>query len=112
MPLLSSPTAFSDKYIYKYTSRRGNETKVLQVDNIITCAGQESLRELQDPLSKAGMSVFRIGGSELASELDAKRAIDQGTRLAAAFENAKAGDVYSAPISWETKLLQKFGLMK
>ena len=92
--------------------RRGSEIKVLQVDNIITCAGQESLRELQEPLAKAGIPVFRIGGSELASELDAKRAIDQGTRLAAAFENAKAGDVFSAPVSFESKIMKQFGLIK
>eukprot|EP00624_Nannochloropsis_granulata_P002755 evm.model.NODE_23858_length_7228_cov_28.074156.2 len=88
------------------------ETKLLAVDTIVTCAGQESLRELQEPLTKAGVPVFRIGGSEMAAELDAKRAIDQGTRLAACLENAKPGEVYSAPISWEAKIMKKLGMMQ
>lgn len=104
-----------NQYTKQYTDhpryRRGDETKVLPVDTVVTCAGQEPLRELQDPLTKAGVPVFRIGGSELAAELDAKRAIDQGTRLAARIETAKPGEVYSAPVSWETKLAQKLNLM-
>jgi 2,4-dienoyl-CoA reductase (NADPH2) len=56
---------------------------VLEVDNIVLCAGQESLRELEAPLRAAGASVHLIGGAALAGELDAKRAIDEGTRLAA-----------------------------
>lgn len=58
----------------------GEETKVLNVDNVILCAGQESRRDLVENLSKP---YHLIGGADLASELDAKRAIDQGTRLAA-----------------------------
>jgi 2,4-dienoyl-CoA reductase (NADPH2) len=57
--------------------------KVLEVDTVITCAGQEPLRDLEDELKNAGMPVHLIGGAELAVELDAKRAIDQGARLAA-----------------------------
>ena len=57
--------------------------KTLPVDTIVVCAGQESQRELQAPLEAAGIPVSLIGGADLASELDAKRAIDQGTRLAA-----------------------------
>jgi 2,4-dienoyl-CoA reductase (NADPH2) len=49
----------------------------------VLCAGQEPLRELQAPLVAAGVSVHLIGGAAEATELDAKRAIDQGTRLAA-----------------------------
>ncbi|MEM7104393.1 MAG: NADPH-dependent 2,4-dienoyl-CoA reductase [Bacteroidota bacterium] len=60
-----------------------NETKVLDVDNIIICAGQEPLRELFQPLKEAGINVHLIGGADEAKELDAKRAIDQGSRLAA-----------------------------
>ncbi|MDH5265178.1 MAG: FAD-dependent oxidoreductase, partial [Betaproteobacteria bacterium] len=56
---------------------------VLEVDTIVLCAGQESLRELEAPLRQAGASVHLIGGAALAGELDAKRAIDEGTRLAA-----------------------------
>jgi 2,4-dienoyl-CoA reductase (NADPH2) len=59
------------------------EAKTLPVDTIVICAGQESQRELQAPLEAAGIPVSLIGGADIASELDAKRAIDQGTRLAA-----------------------------
>jgi 2,4-dienoyl-CoA reductase (NADPH2) len=57
--------------------------QVLDVDNVIVCAGQESLRDLYDPLSAAGKSVHLIGGAKEATELDAKNAIDQAVRLAA-----------------------------
>jgi len=55
----------------------------IDVDNIVMCAGQTSLRELQEPLESAGMPTHVIGGADVAAELDAKRAIDQGSRLAA-----------------------------
>jgi len=61
----------------------GEEPKVLEVDNVIICAGQESLRSLYDELEKTGVSVHLIGGADVAAELDAKRAIAQGTKLAA-----------------------------
>jgi 2,4-dienoyl-CoA reductase (NADPH2) len=57
--------------------------KVLAVDTVIICAGQEPLRDLKDELENQGMSTHLIGGADLAVELDAKRAIDQGARLAA-----------------------------
>jgi 2,4-dienoyl-CoA reductase (NADPH2) len=57
---------------------------LIEVDTIVLCAGQEPLRELQAPLEASGVKVHLIGGADEASELDAKRAIDQGTRLAAA----------------------------
>ena len=60
------------------------ETQLLPVDNVIICAGQDPLRELQAPLQAAGKPVHLIGGADVAAELDAKRAIDQGSRLAAA----------------------------
>jgi 2,4-dienoyl-CoA reductase (NADPH2) len=56
---------------------------VIACDAIVLCAGQEPLRELQAPLEAGGMTVHLIGGAHEAGELDAKRAIDQGTRLAA-----------------------------
>ncbi len=59
------------------------EEKVLPVDNIVICAGQDPLRELYDRLVEAGQAVHLIGGADVAAELDAKRAIDQGSRLAA-----------------------------
>ncbi|WP_328673717.1 NADPH-dependent 2,4-dienoyl-CoA reductase [Streptomyces sp. NBC_00322] len=58
-------------------------TTVLPVDTVVLCAGQEPQRGLYEELSAAGCSVHLIGGADVAAELDAKRAIDQGTRLAA-----------------------------
>jgi 2,4-dienoyl-CoA reductase (NADPH2) len=55
---------------------------LLEVDTIVLCAGQVSLRELEAPLAAAGVATHIIGGAFEAGELDAKRAIDQGTRLA------------------------------
>ncbi|AVS67470.1 NADPH-dependent 2,4-dienoyl-CoA reductase [Paracidovorax avenae] len=59
------------------------QPQVLDVDNVVVCAGQEPLRELHDALRDAGCSVHLIGGADVAAELDAKRAILQGTTLAA-----------------------------
>jgi 2,4-dienoyl-CoA reductase (NADPH2) len=56
---------------------------LLEVDNVVLCAGQEPLCDLYEPLRAAGVSVHKIGGADVAAELDAKRAIDQGSRLAA-----------------------------
>jgi 2,4-dienoyl-CoA reductase (NADPH2) len=56
--------------------------RLVEADTIVLCAGQESLRELEEPLRAAGMRVHVIGGADEAAELDAKRAIDQGTRVA------------------------------
>ncbi|WP_018990030.1 NADPH-dependent 2,4-dienoyl-CoA reductase [Aromatoleum toluclasticum] len=64
--------------------RLGDEEKLLPVDTIVVCAGQDPLRNLQAPLQAAGMDVHLVGGADVAAELDAKRAIDQGTRVAAA----------------------------
>jgi 2,4-dienoyl-CoA reductase (NADPH2) len=59
------------------------EDKVLAVDNVVVCAGQEPRRDLVEPLQAAGRVVHLIGGADVAAELDAKRAIKQGTELAA-----------------------------
>ena len=60
------------------------EPQVLAVDHVIICAGQEPLHTLADALEAQGHpAVYRIGGAEEARELDAKRAINQGARLAA-----------------------------
>jgi 2,4-dienoyl-CoA reductase (NADPH2) len=59
------------------------EARVLAVDHVVICAGQESCRELLEPLQAAKKRVHVIGGADLASELDAKRAIRQGSELAA-----------------------------
>ncbi len=63
--------------------RHNGEAKLLAVDNIIVCAGQVSNRELAVALNALGVATHIIGGADVAAELDAKRAIDQGTRLAA-----------------------------
>ncbi|MFB7944381.1 FAD-dependent oxidoreductase [Kitasatospora phosalacinea] len=60
------------------------EERVLPVDHVVLCAGQEPRRDLLDALRGRGVEPHLIGGADLAAELDAKRAIDQGTRLAAA----------------------------
>jgi len=65
-----------------YGSER-RDGEVIACDSIVMCAGQEPLRELQQPLATAGIAVHLIGGASEARELDAKRAIDQGSRLAA-----------------------------
>jgi len=59
------------------------QAQILPVDNVIICAGQEPNRSLADELNAAGIKTHVIGGADVAAELDAKRAIDQGTRLAA-----------------------------
>ena len=56
---------------------------VLDVETIVVCTGQEPQRELLDGLEAAGVSVSVIGGADVAAELDAKRAIKQGTEVAA-----------------------------
>ena len=62
---------------------QNNEAKVLEVDNVVICAGQIPFKELHQPLLDLGINVHVIGGADFASELDAKRAINQGARLAA-----------------------------
>ena len=57
--------------------------RLLDVDTVIICAGQEPMRDLQEELESNAMPVHLIGGAEVAAELDAKRAIEQGARLAA-----------------------------
>lgn len=57
--------------------------RTLEVDTVVVCAGQESVRDLVDELTVAGVTTHVVGGADVAAELDAKRAIEQGTRLAA-----------------------------
>ncbi|TBM31475.1 FAD-dependent oxidoreductase [Hafnia paralvei] len=61
---------------------RDGQIEFLPVDNVIICAGQESQQALLAPLQNMGKTVHLIGGADVARELDARRAIDQGTRLA------------------------------
>ena len=58
--------------------------RTLRVDTIVVCAGQEPRRELAEALAREGIAHTVIGGADVAVELDAKRAIDQGTRVALA----------------------------
>jgi len=59
--------------------------QLLRVDHVVICAGQEPLRQLADDLERRGRRAHVIGGAKLAAELDAKRAIDEGARIAASF---------------------------
>ncbi|MEM1429459.1 MAG: NADPH-dependent 2,4-dienoyl-CoA reductase [Pseudomonadota bacterium] len=61
----------------------GGVEEVVPADTIVLCSGQEPNRGLADQLAAHGIAAHVIGGADVASELDAKRAIDQGTRLAA-----------------------------
>jgi 2,4-dienoyl-CoA reductase (NADPH2) len=56
--------------------------QMIEADDIILCAGQEPERSLADILIQQGRAAHVIGGADVAAELDAKRAIDQGVRLA------------------------------
>ena len=74
---------------YRFIDDRGlhihhdGQDKLLEVDNVVVCAGQLPRRELYDALREAGLPVHLIGGADVAAELDAKRAILQGSGLAA-----------------------------
>jgi 2,4-dienoyl-CoA reductase (NADPH2) len=57
--------------------------RVIPAETVVLCAGQLSERRLADALAERGITAHVIGGADVAAELDAKRAIDQGTRLAA-----------------------------
>ncbi len=63
---------------------QGGETRTLEVDHVVICAGQEPRRELVAGLEAQGLRPHLIGGSRVAAELDARRAIEEGARLAAA----------------------------
>jgi 2,4-dienoyl-CoA reductase (NADPH2) len=63
--------------------RVGGEERLLEVDHVVVCAGQAPLRELWEPLQAAGKKTHLVGGADVAAELDAKRAINQASRLAA-----------------------------
>jgi 2,4-dienoyl-CoA reductase (NADPH2) len=60
-----------------------SDRRLLEVDNVVICAGQDSVRDLEAGLRRRGVEPHIIGGAALAAELDAKRAIRQGTELAA-----------------------------
>ena len=62
---------------------KAEQSNILEVDTVIICAGQSPLKELYTALESSGKNIHIIGGADMAAELDAKRAIDQGSRLAA-----------------------------
>lgn len=63
--------------------RIDGSTQTLAVDTVVICAGQEPRRDLVDALEAAGITPHLVGGADVAAELDARRAIDQASRLAA-----------------------------
>jgi 2,4-dienoyl-CoA reductase (NADPH2) len=65
------------------SDRDSGEVRVLDVDHVVVCTGQESERSLYDELRAAGVDAHLVGGADVAAELDAKRAIRQGTEVAA-----------------------------
>jgi 2,4-dienoyl-CoA reductase (NADPH2) len=62
---------------------RNEKPELIEVDTVVICAGQRVQRELLEPLKAAGVTTHLIGGADVAAQLDAKRAISQGSRLAA-----------------------------
>ena len=64
------------------TIRQGGEERLLQVDDVVICAGQNSALDLVEELKSAGVTYHLIGGALKAGELDAKRAISQGVEVA------------------------------
>ena len=75
-------TGADDAPVLHYTV--DGERRTLEVDTVVLCAGQESVRGLFDELTALGVSARLIGGADVAAELDAQRAIGQGMRVAAA----------------------------
>jgi 2,4-dienoyl-CoA reductase (NADPH2) len=72
-----------DDGLHVALGEHGQEKRTIDVDTVVVCAGQESVRGLADPLEERGIRVHVIGGADVAAELDAKRAIRQGTEVAA-----------------------------
>ena len=74
-----------DKGLHISFGEERADPTVIEADTIVLCAGQISERSLADALIDRGITPHVIGGADVAAELDAKRAINQGTRLAATF---------------------------
>lgn len=74
----------SDQGLHVSFGEAREKPKLIEVDTIVMCAGQVSNRSLADDLEAKGIACHVIGGADVAAELDAKRAINQGSRLAAA----------------------------
>lgn len=85
---------------------KDGEQQVLDVDTIVLCTGQESVRSLYDEAQAAGVTAHIIGGADVAAELDAKRAIRQATEVVAAME-PQDGAPTVAPLPLHLKLQKK-----
>ncbi|MBM6401910.1 NADPH-dependent 2,4-dienoyl-CoA reductase [Phycicoccus sonneratiae] len=72
-----------DEGLHVALGEDGAEKRVIACDTVVVCAGQESVRGLAEPLEAHGIRVHVVGGADVAAELDAKRAIRQGTEVAA-----------------------------
>ena len=72
-----------DEGIHVRLGEQGSERRTFAVDTVVLCAGQESVRSLAGDLEARGVTTHVIGGADVALEVDAKRAIRQGTELAA-----------------------------
>ncbi len=83
LPAVNYERITPEGLVVSFGEKREHE-RLIEADTIVLCAGQEPLRDLAPGLVAAGITVHVIGGADEAAELDAKRAIDQGTRLAAA----------------------------
>ncbi len=81
--IAGSPTSGPGVGLFVTFGPKHQDGTVLEFDSLVLCAGQEPQRALHAPLLAAGVKVQLIGGADEAGELDAKRAIDQGTRRAA-----------------------------
>ena len=79
------------------------ETKVVDVDSVVLCTGQESVRTLFDAVQAAGIKAHIVGGADVAAELDAKRAIRQATEAVAALE-PQDGAPQPEELPWHLKL--------
>ena len=75
--------AIDERGLHISHGEKREDPTLIEVDTIVLCAGQEPMRELLEPLKSAGVSVHLIGGADVAAELDAKRAIRQGSEVAA-----------------------------
>ena len=75
--------AIDDRGLHVSYGEKRERPTVIEVDHIVLCTGQEPLRELLAPLKGSGVTVHLVGGADVAVELDAKRAINQASRLAA-----------------------------
>jgi 2,4-dienoyl-CoA reductase (NADPH2) len=73
----------SDDGLHISFGPKRDRPQLLEVDNVVVCAGQEPVRDLEDDLRRMGIDPYIIGGAAFAAELDAKHAIKQGTELAA-----------------------------